>query len=762
MGNLPALNHVPLRSKGMSGTNLDHVTGRTLGDRYQVVSVIGSGASSEVYRATDLRLGRDVAVKQLRAGMSEDSRFIRLFRSEAQLAAQLAHPNILTVFDWSDDAEGRDGGAYIVTELLTGGTLRKVLDTGGTLSLSQTAFVGLQAAQGLAYAHDQGLVHRDIKPANLLFGADGRVHIGDFGIARAVAEAAWTEPEGVLIGTARYAAPEQAAAEKIDGLVDVYSLVLCLYEAFVGELPLVRENALGTMVLRQKEDVPIDDSFGPLAEILAWAGASEPEERATAGELLDGLLDACRVLPDPEPLTLIDLTDDDGGDRGSQGPNVRFDADGRLIIEGDESDLAIDAGRAPALDPGADAGHGDDEGTLIEGDRAIDDLLSEFGDDPDDPATDVPAGYDEPLMAADVDGGRSLRELREDEPSPPTLTDVTDLQPARGSRLSDQTSDGYMETPDEGHHRSRTATRWVALMVFVALAFGAVAVGLYLAQPEREVSTVDLGLPSTPVADFAGANLEQIEAEAASRNWVLTVDEQYEDGTVAGQVLSQSPDPGVSLPPGAGVSVVLSLGPEIRAVPELAGVSEQEARTKLAAARLTVGEVTSEADEQVAAGVVLDATVDGASVASGAEFVTGTAVDLVISGGPAPRTVPDVAGLTVDGARAQLGERGLEVAVAEEYSESVAQGAIIVSRPGAGSQVARGSTVTVTVSLGLPFVEVPDVAGLPVLEAVEMLEGAGFQVFVDGSVSSTVLTTRPVAGESERKGGRVDVIAVDR
>ena len=161
------------------------------------------------------------------------------------------------MFDWSADADGVDGGAYIVTEMLGGGTLRHVLNAEGPLDAAQVAVIGLQAAKGLAFAHEQGLVHRDIKPANLLFGVDGRVYIGDFGIARAVARAAWTEPEGVLIGTARYAAPEQATPGGINGLVDVYSLTVCMIEALTGEVPLVKENALSTMVHRQIVGLPV-------------------------------------------------------------------------------------------------------------------------------------------------------------------------------------------------------------------------------------------------------------------------------------------------------------------------------------------------------------------------------------------------------------------------------------------------------------------------------------------------------------------------
>ena len=350
--------------RGTESSSLDPmsrapVSGHVLGDRYELRALIGSGSSAEVFHATDMRLGRDVAVKRLRSGYANDPRFLKLFRAEAQLAAQLSHPNLLTIFDWSDDPET---GPFIVTEMLRGGTLRSLLNRTGVLTAPQVAFIGLQTAQGLAFAHEQGLVHRDIKPANLLFGHDGRVHVADFGIARAVAQAAWTEPEGVLIGTARYAAPEQAKVGRVDGLADVYSLTLCLMEALTGEVPLERENALATMVLRQTDDVPVAAIIGefvadseqrelyePLIEPLALAGQALPEHRSDAGELLDGLLRAVQELPDPAPLPLDDLTDYRAE---SADPNVHFGSNGELIIDTDDgSDLRL-AGPPAATDEG--------------------------------------------------------------------------------------------------------------------------------------------------------------------------------------------------------------------------------------------------------------------------------------------------------------------------------------------------------------------------------------------------------------------------
>jgi serine/threonine-protein kinase len=200
---------------------VEHV-GRVLSDRYRLTRPLGTGASAHVYVAEDITLRRRVAVKLLHPALAEDEAFLRRFQAEARVVAALRHPNIVRVYDW-----GNDGGSpFLVMELLEGGSLRGVLDRGQLLSPAQAAAIGADAARALDYAHRRGLVHRDIKPANLLFDEEGQVSVADFGLARALAEATWTEPMGAMLGTARYAAPEQIGGGALDGRADVYSLAL--------------------------------------------------------------------------------------------------------------------------------------------------------------------------------------------------------------------------------------------------------------------------------------------------------------------------------------------------------------------------------------------------------------------------------------------------------------------------------------------------------------------------------------------------------
>src|ERR1700721_320401 len=212
---------------------LTDTIGRVLSGRYRIDAALGTGASAHVYLATDVTLKRRVAIKMLHPVLAADRSFLKRFRAEAQAAASLTHPNLVAVYDWGEDSDG----PYLVLEYLGGGSLRDLLDRGVRLTHSQAAHLGSEVGQGLAYAHARGLVHRDIKPANLLFDEEGLVRVADFGVARALAEAAYTEPAGAMVGTARYISPESAEGKPLDGRADVYSLALGLYEAPSGSGP---------------------------------------------------------------------------------------------------------------------------------------------------------------------------------------------------------------------------------------------------------------------------------------------------------------------------------------------------------------------------------------------------------------------------------------------------------------------------------------------------------------------------------------------
>jgi serine/threonine-protein kinase len=274
--------------------------GRVLGKRYRLLSALGTGASAHVFLAEDVSLQRHVAVKVLQPGLATDEAFLKRFGAEARSVASLNHPHVLRVFDWGEDTDG----PYLVLEYLGGGSLRDLLDRGVRLTHSQAAHLGTEVAQGLAYAHARGLVHRDVKPANLLFDEEGRVRVADFGVARALAEAAYTEPAGAMVGTARYMSPESAEGKPVDGKADVYSLALVLYEALSGTVPFVTDTTIGTLAARVGQPLPPHESLGPLDDVLARAAAPQASARLDAAGFAARLGALASALPTPEPLPL--------------------------------------------------------------------------------------------------------------------------------------------------------------------------------------------------------------------------------------------------------------------------------------------------------------------------------------------------------------------------------------------------------------------------------------------------------------------------
>ncbi|MDQ6915292.1 MAG: protein kinase [Actinomycetota bacterium] len=287
----------------MAWTGVSDVVGRVLADRYRVLAPIGVGTSGRVYVATDVRLRRRVALKMLHAALADDAGFVRRFHAEARVAASLDHPNIVTMYDW-----GEDEVPFMVLELLPGGSLRAMLDAGIRLTPAQAAHVGHQVTAALSYAHHRGLVHRDIKPANLLFDAHGVVHVADLGLARALADASWTEPAGALMGTVRYAAPELGTGVTLDGRADLYALSVVLVEAVTGRVPEVADTPIGTLARRAQTSLCAPDELGALGTVIERAGRGQPSERYPDAETMrEALSEAAGRLPPAGPLTLIGL-----------------------------------------------------------------------------------------------------------------------------------------------------------------------------------------------------------------------------------------------------------------------------------------------------------------------------------------------------------------------------------------------------------------------------------------------------------------------
>ena len=221
----------------------------------------------------------------------------------------LSHPNIAAIHDWGEEQVGKRTTVYAVVEYLAGGSLRDLFDRGRYLDPSQALVVGLEACRGLDFAHRKGLVHTELTPSKLVFGDDRRLRIVDFGLARLLGEHDWAEPATVATHVARYASPEQALGQPIDGKSDVYSLALILVEAVTGTVPFAARSTVATLSARVGRLMPVSADLGPLAAVLERAGRPEPADRSTAAELGRGLVRAAEKLPRPTPIPLLVTVD---------------------------------------------------------------------------------------------------------------------------------------------------------------------------------------------------------------------------------------------------------------------------------------------------------------------------------------------------------------------------------------------------------------------------------------------------------------------
>jgi serine/threonine protein kinase len=272
------------------------LTGRLLGDRYELVSPLATGGMGQVWRAQDRLLKRQVAVKVLRGDVSGDPAFVARFRAEAQHTAALAHPNIAAVFDYGEVPDDGEHRAYLVMELVDGEPLSALLQREPRLPVPLTLSILRQVAGALAAAHAAGVVHRDVKPANVLVLPDGRVKITDFGIASSADSLPLTRT-GQVIGTAHYLSPEQAEGAKATPASDVYAAGAVAYECLAGRRPFDGESAV-QIALMQIRDTPPPlppDVPAQVRALVERAMAKDPAQRFTDGAALRAAVE--RVIP---------------------------------------------------------------------------------------------------------------------------------------------------------------------------------------------------------------------------------------------------------------------------------------------------------------------------------------------------------------------------------------------------------------------------------------------------------------------------------
>jgi serine/threonine-protein kinase len=573
----------------------------------------------------------------LHLALAEDAGFLRRFRAEAQVAASLNHPNVMAVYDW-----GEDDVPFMVLELLTGGSLRGMLDASARLSPSQAAHVGRQVTSALEYAHARGVVHRDIKPANLLFDEHGIVRVADFGLARALAEASWTEPAGAVVGTARYAAPEQVTGAPLDGRADLYSLAVVLVEAVTGTVPAVADTAIGTLAARTHTPLVAPLALGRLGPVVERAGRPEPADRyPDAATMRAALGDVARALPPPQPLPLAGLGGEiDGGPPTQIGRSSNlFDQDAPLAPPEVVDDAAPKPKRRRTRAPGAVrwvsyAVLGAVLLALVGGGVALAAASTGGG------TVAVPSlvGLTKEKATDEVaNAGLSLKIVTQSADDPKDI--VIGQRPAPGAFASD---DGSVEL------------------------------------------VVSRGPPPVAVPTVTDRTPADAQAALQAAGFVVNVKHQYDETVPADGVIGTDPAGGTQAPRDSTLTLLVSDGPAPVAVPDVTGKTFDDASAALTAAGFTVSRVDD-----------FSATVDNGKVIgtdppANQNANRGSQVVVHVSKGPETVKVPNLVGQTLEAAQQALQAQGFEV-----DTQSYLPGRLVRAQsPAAGTTVNKGTKVT--------------------------------------------------------------------
>ena len=571
--------------------------------------------------------------------------------------------------------------------------------------------MGTEVAQGLAYAHLRGLVHRDIKPANLLFDEEGRVRVADFGVARALAEAAWTEPAGAMVGTARYISPEAAEGKPVDGRADVYSLALVLYEAVTGVVPFVTDTTMGTLAARIGQPLPHNDLLGPLDDVLARAAAPDVASRLDAAGLAARLGALASALPTPSPLPLIT-------------PKLQDSA-------------PINAFRAPGVSELTDSGVVAAAGLAV-------------GD-----ATAIAPGVGAGAAAAAAAAAAGLRRRSGRRRAP-----ASSSMPSR--RTGRRRSVAVVVSRDRGPilstggpsepYKPKTSRKWWWIGGAAVLAVILVA-GLVTA------FATNVFTPSHPTPALSGLTVVQARTALDKVHMTLKEGAPVTSITVgAGDVVSQSPSAGVSQKQGSTVTVVLSSGKPNVTVPSLSGMTCAQAAVALQSAHFqSVCATTGAYSNTVPASVLVLWSIGSTQNPTKAPY--GSTITLVPSLGHAPVNVPAIpTSYSFTQAQAALTAVGLTATQNSESNATVPSGQVISTSPASGSPAPYGSAVTVNVSTGPPTVQVPNVLDDTVTQATTALEAAGLSVSgVSGSPNNNVVGTQPSIGSTVNTGSSVQL-----
>ena len=684
--------------------------GSFLSDRYEILSKVGAGGMSDVYKAKDHILSRFVAIKVLKQEFSEDSSFVTKFRAEAQSAAGLEHPNIVNIYDVGSE----NGLYYIVMEYVEGITLKTYIEKKGQLSFKESASIAIQVARGIEAAHNKNIIHRDIKPQNIIISTDGKVKVTDFGIAKATSSNTISSD---VMGSVHYASPEQARNGFVDGRSDIYSLGIVMFEMVTGRVPFDGDTTVAVALQHLQEEIARPSIYAPdlpisFEKIILKCTQKTPDRRYQTIEEL--LTDIRRSLahPDEDFVTIAPLVD--GGKTKVISPEeLDKIKEGRGVAE-DLNDDDTDADN--------DDEYADDEDDDDEYDES---LLDEDDDDEDDDDDD-----DGKLLNPKMDKAITIMGI-----VTAVIIVIVIIYLALsvagvfkfGGKKNSESQQTESQTQTESESESETQTETEGQMIDIR--------GMSVEDAQKAVDRLKLDLTV-----FAFETKQSDE----------------KDGTI----LEQDVKAGDTVKRGSQINVVIAgkgdSTSEMVKIPSVIGKTKSSAKSTLESAGFSVTFEYGDYNNSVAADVVT-----AQSPSAKKQAAKGSTVTVTLSPGQKPITVPNVVGASQSQAESALAGAGLKYTYADsQYSDTVAAGNVI-SQTKSGETVAAGTTITLTLSKGKQEISTNVSKGISysgegtVVKAEYKLVGKSGTVYDKGSYENTSSFT--VSGTMKEATGSIVV-----
>jgi eukaryotic-like serine/threonine-protein kinase len=659
--------------------------GQLLDGRYRVESHLARGGMATVYLGTDTRLDRTVALKIMHAELANDEEFVRRFVAEARSVARLAHPNVVTVYD-----QGADGRTlFLAMEYVPGRTLRDLLRERTRLSPREALDISGGVLAGLGAAHRAGIVHRDVKPENVLLGEADAVKVADFGVARLLRGASNTK-SGTLIGTAAYLAPEQVTTGWVDARTDVYAFGIMLFEMLTGCQPYTGDSPLAVAHRHVSEVVPPPSSLVPglppaLDALVALATSRDPDLRPPdAGQFLRAITSVRSGHPLVPP---------------ARGPEQR-------TLPREQPTVAREPAQEQPTIPPAPWQPEQRERRPAPGLPA--DLI---------PGLTRPATRQPPGPPRGTTPGPAVQRLPPDEPQQPQTHKT--LIVGGGVPFGDAAPPLYREPREHGQPREPRLQRLLfsRRLALVAVGFvllvAAGLVGWWLTSGRYVTVPRIAGMP----AAIARGELRNVGLTASFGK------PQLDNKVAKGEVIRSDPAPGSRVPRGGHVTLILSAGPHMSDMPQVTGQPLAAAEAAIRRAGLTPGQVRHEVSDTIPVGVVIDT-----SPTAGTSWPQPKPVTLTVSAGP---PVPNFVGQPKTAAEQWTTANGVQLNEVTARKSTQPAGTVLHQSVKAGSAFTKGQVITIVISPGPQLVNIPNVDGMRVQQAVRVLERLGFKVQVN-------------------------------